>query len=274
MSITSVVFSKDRSAQLDLLLNSIQRNARHLFSDIRVLYIASNDEFQSGYDILIKEWEDLVEFTRETNFCEDTRRLSTTDEKLMCYFTDDDVFYRKVDFKLKELINLFESMEIGCFSFRLGRNTVIQNPITKEQTNCPNYIANYNGKFQIWDKNSVSGNSNYNYNLSVDGHIFRSKTINGVLGGFEFEHPNDFEGRLQNLKQLFSPLMASPEQSYLVGIPINTVNSKCKNQFGTYFPQSQLDFNTKYLQGKRIKLEKIDFLNVLGTHQEFVLPME
>lgn len=272
--ITCVIFSKDRSAQLDLLLSSVQKNCRHLFSEIRVLYTASNEDYQRSYDILIEEWKDIAVFHKEQNFCEDTKKIVQTDTKLLCFFTDDDIVYKKVNVRVSEICSFFDELEVGCLSLRLGRNTVIQNLVTKEQTNCPTYIANYDNKFLVWDRNLVAGNSNYNYTLSVDGHIFRTKTILNMVKSFEFNHPNDFEGGLQNYRSLISPLMSSLEQSCVVGVPINKVNDKVGNEHGNLYPQSQEEFNKKYLEGKRIRLDKIEFMNVLGTHQEFVLPME
>lgn len=274
MSIHCVVFSKDRAAQLELLLRSVQKHIPNIFSDISVLYTTSDEEYEKGYSILKEEFGNYANFVRETNFCENTKELSKTDAKLLCYLTDDDIFYRKFSNTLKDIHDVFDDMEIGCLSLRLGRNTVIQNPVTKEQTTCPNYLANYEGKFLIWNKYTIQGNSNYSYNLSVDGHIFRAKTIQNIMRPLSFIHPNDFEGQLQNFHTLVSPIMSSCEQSVLVGCPVNKVNDLVGNAHGTYFSQSQEEMNKKFLEGKRIKFEKIEFLNVLGTHQEFVLPME
>lgn len=269
-----VIFSKDRASQLHLLLTSIQKYIPNIFTDISVLYATSNEEYETGYTSLKKEFGNYANLVRETNFCDNTKELSKTDSKFLCYLTDDDIFYRRFPNTLKDIHDVFDDMEIGCLSLRLGRNTVIQNPVTKEQTTCPNYLANYEGKFLIWNKYTIQGHSNYSYNLSVDGHIFRAKTINNIIRPLTFEHPNDFEGKLQNFHTLVSPIMASCEQSVVVGAPVNKVNEMVGNTFGTYFSQSQEDMNKKFLDGKRIKLDKIEFLNVLGTHQEFILPME
>ncbi len=272
--ITAIIFTKDRAAQLDLLFQSIQKNSRQLFSEIRVSYLASNEDYANGYKKLISEYGDFATFTKRGDFCTDSKNIVQTDTKLLCFFTDDDIVYKKVTVRVAEICSFFDELEVGCLSLRLGRNTVIQNLVTKEQTNCPTYIANYDNKFLVWDRNLVPGNSNYNYPLSIDGHIFRTKTILNMVKSFESEHPNDFEGKLQNYRSLISPLMSSLEQSCVVGVPINKVNDKVGNEHGNLYPQSQEEFNKKYLEGKRIILDKIEFLNVLGTHQEFVLPME
>lgn len=272
--ITCVVFSKDRSAQLDLLLTSIWKNSRFLLCDLRVLYTFSSLEYELGYEILIKEWGNLVTFIKEENFHGDLISASTTDSPLIMYFTDDDIVYRKIPLKISEIKSLFDEIEVGCLSLRLGRNTVIQNPYTNEQAETPKYIANIEDRFIIWNRNSLSTNSNYAYNLSVDAHIFRSKTIHTILKSFVSEHPNDFEGKLQNYTQLVSPVMASPPQSYVVGVPVNKTNDKVGNENGKIFPESSEYLNSQYIKGKRIQLEKIEFLNVIGCHQEFALPME
>lgn len=271
--ITVLIFSKDRAAQLDLLLYSIQKNARNIFNEIRVLYTYTNDDFYNGYLKTIEKWKDCVEFHKQEDFNNQTHLLSKTEKQFLCYLTDDDIVYKKISVKLDEIHNLFSEMDIGCLSLRLGRNTVIQNLVTNEQINCPNYSANYDGKFLVWNKYLIQGNNNYNYNLSIDGHIYRSKVINNFIKGITCEHPNDFEGNLQNYSNLLSPVMSSLEQSCVVNAPVNKVNDKIGNTFGNKYPQSQEEINNKYMNGYKIKLESIDFVNILGTHQELELVM-
>ena len=53
--ITSVIFSKNRACQLDLLLRSIHENLPR-FIETYVLYCATNDDFACGYEKLIKKF--------------------------------------------------------------------------------------------------------------------------------------------------------------------------------------------------------------------------
>ena len=50
-NISTIIFSKDRPAQLDLLLSSLEQNGNHLFDWSFVLYTYSDKEYQAGYDL-------------------------------------------------------------------------------------------------------------------------------------------------------------------------------------------------------------------------------
>ena len=52
-----IIFSKDRAAQLDLLLRSIEKNfAKPYYQNVTVIFRASNQSFVDGYKKLIKKW--------------------------------------------------------------------------------------------------------------------------------------------------------------------------------------------------------------------------
>lgn len=89
-----LVFSKDRPAQLDLLLRSIDTHAPDLYSTITVLYTASSADFYRGYSICFAEHAN-VSFTLQTDFERDVKFwLSRIEGLLVSFLVDDDVFYR------------------------------------------------------------------------------------------------------------------------------------------------------------------------------------
>lgn len=270
--ITLIIFSKDRAAQLDLLFQSLKKNAGHLFFDIRVLYTYSDKNFKKGYETLIGEWKEFATFVCEKSFNSDLKQIIATVDDYVCFMTDDDIFYQKADFRLKELLTVMKEIELGCFSFRLGKNTVNQYS-TEEKSEIPNFLADYDNKFLIWNKDLIP-NINFSYIFSVNGHVFRSTTIKHLFKAFDSDNPNHLESQLQKFRYFISPLIACLHESTLVNVPVNRVNKEVENIFGTQFLQAEEDLNDKYLSGKRIILNKIDFSKVEGTHQEFLLLME
>jgi len=64
----------------------------------------------------------------------------------------------------------------------------------------------------------------------------------------------------------YKPMMSSLQKSFCVNIPANNVlpglyaGDKCY--------ESLEDMNDKFLSGKRLSLEKSDFSNIIGSHQE------
>lgn len=96
--IDCLVFSKDRAAQLDLLLHSIRRHAPNLYSSLTVLYTGSSADYLRGYQVCIDEHtRPGVMFVRESSFqiaIEIWLRSYSGDT--ISFLVDDDVFYRDV----------------------------------------------------------------------------------------------------------------------------------------------------------------------------------
>ena len=63
--INAIIFSKDRAAQLRLLIYSIQKNAPHAFN-LNVIYTSSNEEFNKGYEKVKGEFSSLCNFVEQT----------------------------------------------------------------------------------------------------------------------------------------------------------------------------------------------------------------
>jgi len=90
-----LVFSKDRPAQLDLLLRSIDRHALSLYSSVTILYTATLGSYYRGYDLIQDErpgvrwhWDPAQGF--ETT----VRNWLSVAGDVVSFLVDDDVFYR------------------------------------------------------------------------------------------------------------------------------------------------------------------------------------
>tara|TARA_R110002020_G_scaffold473660_1_gene703277 strand:+ start:130 stop:942 length:813 start_codon:yes stop_codon:yes gene_type:complete len=269
--ITGIVFSKDRPAQLHACIESIQKNAAGIFN-INVLYTASNEYFQHGYDMLMDEPLG-VRFIKESNFKKEMLGIldEFNDEKLLCFFTDDSIVYRPAG-SLDDFSEVFDVSEMLCCSLRLGQNTVIQNPYKDTRSVIPSHSMSMKDKFLAWEWFRIPSSSNFGYPFSVDGHIYRKIDMIDIFRSYGYDTPNSFEGRFPVGSKLF-PLMCCFEKSVLVNTPINIVGSS-QNKSGENFGISLEDFNKQYLDGKRINIEKMDFENIIGCHQEIKMVME
>ena len=96
--INLIIWSKDRAAQLHLLLESLDRNLPDSFIT-SVIYTYSSPEFKAGYDRIQDEFDaNRVGLVLETDLREQT--LSLIDDKsfdLVAFSTDDTVIYKKHD---------------------------------------------------------------------------------------------------------------------------------------------------------------------------------
>src|ERR1035437_2667606 len=113
--INSIIFSKHRACQLDLLLESIFKNADNVFN-LNVIYTYSNDNFKLGYEKLISRYSEKgINFYLQTaNFKQDVIKLLDNEYEFSCFFTDDDIIYNKIESE-KDILDLFSDDDLFCF---------------------------------------------------------------------------------------------------------------------------------------------------------------
>ncbi len=275
--ITGIIFSKDRPAQLQACIESIHKNAPGIF-DLNVLFTASDNSFQRGYNLLRSEKPQATMFKEqkpEYGFKESLMYIlkeHTKQDELFCFFTDDSILYRKMEASYEEIENLFNIDQAMCLSLRLGENTYIQNPYKKTISETPKNCAWIHDRFMGWEWYLLPSSSNFGYPFSVDGHVYRKSDMIEILDSYGYDTPNSLEGRFPVGTQLF-PLMCSFKESVLVNTPINIVGSS-ENQSGEFYGMSLKELNDKYIDGKRINIDKMDFSNIVGCHQEVELVLE
>jgi len=259
--IDNIIYSFDRSCQLHLLLESIEKNAENMFN-INVLYKYSNEDFKHGYEILKKNFLKF-KFIEEIEFKKQTLEIiNNFSNKYMCFFTDDDIIYNKI--KEEDIDKcLYENEEIFCFSVRLGKN--ISTCYTLNSDNVL-ILLKEDEKFIWWDW--TKHYADFGYPLSVDGHIFRTKEIKKLIKAINFHNPNTLEGNLQIFDSFPKEIMVAYKASCLVNSPNNIVNKTHPNRKGETFSFNTKELNDFYLNGKIIDYNLINFSNIKGCHQE------
>lgn len=263
--------SKDRPAQAHLCIESIKKNDGGLFDNLSVIYTYSNGKHREGYEAL-KAAFPTVTFIDQENYYEDVKSLVDVRYAFTAFFTDDDIMFTTITKSSEEIKNLFDDYEdvLGCFSLRLGLNTVIQDPYVKSYTSPPSSgLHNKNG-FVFWRWSDCPPYMNFGYPMSVDGHIFRTNELNEVLNQCKFTNPNQQEIAMTGKADMVKPLMACFEHSVLVNTPINRVQQTCMNRAGETCGQNPDEMTDKYLAGYKLDINSIQF-PIIGCHQELEL---
>jgi len=266
-----IIFSRDRAAQLDLLLRSIQLNHNNTFSQITVLYTCTDDDFLAGY-VLAQERHRKVDFITddsEGNFQETLLTLLRSDSsEFITFFTDDDILYRPIPVDRKAVERqLTKDKDTCCVSLRLGQNTKIQDPYNHIATQFPKHVE-LDLPFVSWDWTQIPAHMNFGYPLSVDGHIFTRVLIEDLVSSIHFDNPNVLEGNLQNVKIFCPPFMTCFTHSVIVNSPTNRVQSVCPNRAGEVYGECAKTMNNSFVRGWYIDLDKTDFSDIVGCHQE------
>lgn len=201
-----------------------------------------------------------VNMLPEYDFKGQTMQLLTDAKDNVVFFTDDDVFKERTDL---ELACKFLSVNPECFAFslRLGKHLnycySTQSPqrVPQGVTKDPFFVWNWKGT--DWD---------WNYALSVDGHIFRKKDIGtAATNAGAWKSPNTFEGNMSHLHpQIPHPQMACFVSSKVMNIPHNRVQDEVQNVHGG---GSEGDLLQAWNDGKKIDINSFHGIKNTAAHQ-------
>lgn len=268
MPLTAIVVSRDRPAQLDLLLRSVTCHADDLFDSVEVVWSASDRDFATGYGVCSSD-HPSVNFYQEGDFRSDVTWQVDQADDYVTFLTDDSFFYREMP-EIDPCNVLNAEFEAICFSLRLGQNTGICYPLKGRLQGLPAFIDG--GGYLMWEWGC--GDADFGYPGSLDGHIFRKYDLLKFMRFDEgWWNPNTLEDVLcRAVYTSTRSYMACLERSVLVGIPANrTSTSHPGNRFGERHFVDHGWLNSEYLRGKRILFPEIHRDAVTGAHQELSL---
>lgn len=258
MNLTAIVFSKNRPLQVYAFLESLFLNTKIDPKDVNILFKADHDYVVPYWDMATKF--PGVKFHPEYDFRAQTMALLQEAKDKVVFFTDDDVFKEKTDL---DLACKFLDMNppIFCFSLRLGKHLSYcystQSPqnVPQGTTKEPFFVWSWKGT--DWD---------WNYPLSVDGHIFRkSDILNAAQGSGGWKSPNTFEGNMSHLHpQIPHPQMACFTTSKVFNIPHNRVQNEVHNVHGG---GSENELLEAWNNGKKIDIKSFQGIKNKSAHQ-------
>lgn len=273
--IDAIICSKDRPLQLYSLLESIEVNSNNIFSKIKILYKASNQDFKKGYEI-VKGRYDIFSSASQLpcEFIEDGRSFKESFEKafdlttpLHCLFVDDILFFRKFPADQKYILDAMKKPDICMFSLRLGLNTNQQKLTAGVSTfDLKRYTTD--GVSIKWNRTRIQPWYNYNYALSTDACIYRTHQIYSLISRESYKNLNELEAKLYTEAYKMPPMMLSCQNSCCVNIPFNLVQSSIDNEINKTYPLEIEQLNKRFLDGDRLDWPNMDFSGVNCTHQE------
>lgn len=243
--INAIIFSKNRPAQLDLLLKTLPE-----YFNAKVIYLATDTSFEQGYQICQSH-----NAIFEKEFDMKSQVLSHISE-YTTFFTDDSFFYIQPDINiLKEAMKDMLKF-LPQFSLRLGLNTYKNYNF---ESLLPKFKKSFVEKSYIyWNTKEYNYDEYYGYKMSVDGHIYKGEDLINILNKISWGNPNIIECEMNKYENLISDEIGCFKQSVLVVNPVNRVQDVCQNWCGEKYPISAADLNQMYLDGYRIKVPIIN----------------
>jgi len=244
-----VVFSMDRALQLHALLASYEENVRHS-APMHVLYRTTTEAHRKAYEEVFALFQNrlvltLYRQTPDRPFKDQVLGiLATLSSDKVFFLTDDDLFIRSVD-----LLD-FTSFETRTTvaSLRMGDHLKRCYPVQKSQR-LPEFIpcdcSAADKLCWIW----ASGEHDWNYPLSVNGHLFSAKEMLVLAENTEFHSPNTFEANIQMFSKFYTHrLGVCYKSSKILNVPINKVQSDNDNVHGSVHQDFLLDQWNRGLQ--------------------------
>ena len=252
-----VLFSRDRSSQLELLLRSMKRFFKEFNeTKINILYTYSNDEFKKGYNKLFTIHNDNnINYVKEINFKQDLINLMNND-KFTIFFVDDNVFKNPFSLEDKQFKIFSERNDIACLSLRLHTrlsycypaNSIMKKP-------------NFNNDM-TWEW--MNETYDYNYPMSLDGHIFYTKDILPYILNLNYSNPNSLEGNM-SVRPINKKYMICYKESIIINNPVNKVQINNPNKHGNI---SQEYLNENFLNDYIISMGNIIGIDNESCHKE------
>jgi len=257
-----IVFSKDRPAQLDLLLSSIER----FFAEWRdvaltVVHVATDDAATRGYARLRALHPEIAfvdERATEQSFKDITLSL-TGRNPLVAFLMDDQLFKAPFTLRRPEVARFLEDPETMCLSLRMDPGMDYCYPLDRHVA-MPEFEAE-----GVWRWGAAEGD--WAYPMSLDAHIFRTAELRPLLEALPFRNPNSLEGALANAP-LPHPRLACLREAPTVNIPDNRVQDVCDNRHGT---GDAAALTARFVAGDRLDLEPLVGLRTPSPHHEIPL---
>lgn len=244
-----IIFSYNRALQAKTLIESIFNYMNPPQYNIHVIYNSSNEDYQMGYDYIIKQYSNKVNFYKEekqnnhyslseifdfynfkllflcpflrggkTNFREKLIEICRNSHDEIMFLTDDSVFIDNVSISNEILAWIHQDPWHRQISLRVGHEFITKE-IDIEKGNC-------------WSFEKHLTNSIWGYRYSLDAHIYDAKTITSFLRKATFKNPNTLEsvGMLHSVKKGLFENGLFLDNVKILSYPINIVQNTFKNE--------------------------------------------
>jgi glycosyltransferase involved in cell wall biosynthesis len=252
-----VVFSKDRPAQLDLLLRSIDRFVPDGV-ETAVVFTASEELHDRGYAVVRDEhpWAQWVDEREAGGFKAATLALVAGAGARIGFLVDDIVFTHPLNLDAAPLAALDSDPEVLCCSLRLDPGKTYCYALDRPMT--PPAAT-------TWQWMGMEGD--WGYPMSLDGHVFRTAQIAPLLERLAYRNPNELEAALAS-EPLALPKATCFDVARIVNVPDNRVQDTAPNRHGG---GSAARFTPALLAGRRLDLAPFVGLTAPSVHHEIPL---
>lgn len=268
--------SCDRAAQLHLLIDSIHKNAPNLF-DIYINYLATNDEFDRGYQKLIQaDLGEFCRFQRRNHYGYDLLNfIRSQSGGIFAHIVDDMIFFKPTVCSQEDISTIMQDKSVFCFNFRVGLNVTVTDYVLQRKVQIPPHEIVFN-KYIKWNYREVPGtmwDSYWAFEAPLDGFVARADDILWICENeniSEWWYPAHYEKAFcynGKRNQHDRHYMISPLQSEVFSNQLNVVHG-LGFRTNKRFNMTANEINQRYLQGWKFDLSSMDCSNINCAHDE------
>lgn len=261
-----VVFSFDRPLQLYAFLESFEEHTTNV-GVTSVLYRASNDKYENGYQIVKERFPDVVYVRQENRNPKQNFKphLMTMLKKhapsgYLAFAVDDIVVKDEIDFD--ECATYLERYNAEGLHLRMGLNLNYCYPHKCAQPLPPHEVVEGDLCRWVFGK----GTDDWKYPHSIDLCVYRTAQVVRDLSKLHFENPYSLENEWA-ARPDFKKTGLCYKVSKIVNFPLNLVSEGHLNRHMTEYPPEGL--LAKFLEGKKMDIKPVYQIENLSAHMDY-----
>ena len=246
-----LIYSKDRTAQLALLIKSLKKNFINL-NHIFVLNDYSNERYAEAFKLILdQENVTFIKQDRDT-FADTIRAVVSTNitTEFILPLCDDDFMPRYTD--LDDILKC--DLEDVCGINLRYHPKMCKNYLTEAYYPPPEFIDWF---YPCWEWNDPRwAGTSWSYPYQAGCEVYKTKDFKRMLDNSTFMLPNTMEGAICSQALTWGKkYLASLWHQHIINISVNKVQTENGNRGGWSINYSTHDLNEMYLSGKEIDLE-------------------
>jgi hypothetical protein len=273
MSITALIFSRDRAMQLDATIRSFSRHCvkEQNWNDPVgtrlkkvVLFKATTPQHAAQYERLRQAWPEW-QFVAETWFHQNLMQILEGSYAAL-FMVDDCLWVAPFD-PARDAVS-FEYKRVMGISYRLGKNTTYNYPGDRQQQ-APEMVFEH----RLWSFDWTGADGDFGYPMEVSSSMYRTADVMPLISAFSnMRNPNDLESGLVGFAGGYverRPLLLCYETSRAFCAPMNVVTETVKNRVSelTGFYTTNV-LRDRFERGVRIDVSKLDGYVPKSCHEE------
>lgn len=263
-----MIFSMDRACQLEAFLRSMEKYLDRDECGIFIYYKYSNEAFEKGYYEVMKLYPN---YRYEREGLSITRDMDEFFEAFrgfpyITFFCDDNLWKAPFSMKYDTFSHFEKKKEIICYSLRMHPG------VTKcysASLNTPPPPLSENLEWN-WATLPFQQYGDWAYPMSIDGHIFRMPMIDDLMNRIQYKNVNQIEAFLSANAPKQYPLMMCQQESSIINIPFNRVQTNSPN---IHMNVDLQELNHDFLNGMVIDIDIAHEGKFEAPHEEIPLRM-